>query len=509
MRYCPVRSAGIIDLGSNTARLVVLRYRAGYRFQLLDELREVVRLSEGMGDSGILRAEPFERGLQALRTFHSYCEANDIDDVRATATSAVRAARNGDAFVEAALDRAGVELEVLSGEQEARHGALAVANSLDVSDAVVFDLGGGSMQLSRLEGRRFAGGGALPLGAVRTTETFVRSDPPKGKALKALRQHVREVLAPRLDALPAGAPVIGVGGTVRNLANVAQSRAGYRPELLHGYRLHRRELEDLLEELAALPVARRRDVKGLNSDRADIIVAGGTVIAETLAALGADGVTISGQGLREGLFYPFMFPEGDHLAPDLREFSVLNLMREYYDNPEHNHHVRLLALELFDQLAPLHRLGPEARDLLGAAALVHDIGMAVDYYAHHKHGMYLVMGRALPGYSHREQVLIGLLVRYHRRGSPADQGYAGALEPGDMERLSLLAGVLRLAEYLERSKAQRVRGVRCHLGGGVVQIEALAHGDAEIEVREAGMRSGLLASALGVTVEVIAGHATA
>lgn len=504
-----MRSVGIIDLGSNTARLVVLLYRADYRFQLLDELREVVRLSEGMGPSRILRAEPFERGLQALRTFRSYCDAVGIDDLRATATSAVRAAINGEAFVEAAQQRAGVELEILTGQQEAEHGALAVANSFDVQDAVVFDLGGGSMQLSRLRGRRFEQGGALPLGAVRTTEAFLTSDPPRGRELKALRRHVREQLAPRLAELPLGVAVVGMGGTLRNLANIVQSRTGYRPDLLHGYRLRREALEELVADLAGRSVQRRRDVKGLNRDRADIIVAGGVVIAETLAALQVDEVSISGQGLREGLFYPFLFPHGDHLAPDVREFSALNLMREYYDNAPHNLHVRHLALQLFDQLADLHGLGAWERSVLAAAALVHDIGMAVDYYAHHKHGMYLVMGRAMPGFSHREQVLIALLVRYHRRGSPSDQGYGAVLEDGDLDRLTRLAGMLRLAEYLERSKAQRVRDVHCHLGDGYLQVEALSNGDAEIEIREAGARSDLMAASLGVSVEVVAGYGRA
>ncbi len=497
---------GIIDLGSNTARLVVLLYRPDYRYQLLDELREVVRLSEGMGEERILRAAPFRRGLEALATFRSYCDAAGIDDLRATATSAVRAAANGASFVAAARERAGIELEVLEGEQEARYGALAVANSLEVRDAVVLDLGGGSMQLSLLRERRFQGGGALPLGAVRTTEAFLGSDPPRGRDLKALRKHVRALLRPRVAELGAGLPVVGMGGTVRNLANVVQARTDYQPALLHNYVLRREALDELLAELAALPLEKRRDVRGLNRDRADIIVAGGVVIAETLAALGADEVRISGQGLREGLFYPYLFPDDDHLAPDVREFSALNLMREYYDNPAHNLHVRKLALQLFDQLEALHGLGAAERSLLSAAALVHDIGMAVDYYAHHKHGMYLVMGRALPGFSHREQVLIALLVRYHRRGTPGDQGYAQALEAGDIDRLTTLAGLLRLAEYLERSKAQRVDEVRCHTADGFLQVEAIARGDADIEVREAGARSGLLASALGVRVEVVAGY---
>ncbi len=505
-----MRNVAIIDLGSNTARLVALLYRPGYRYQLLDELREMVRLSEGMGAGGILRAEPFERGIEVLRTFRSYCDAVGVEEIRATATSAVRSARNGDSFVAAARERANLELDVLAGDSEARHGVLAVANSLALRDALVFDLGGGSLQLSHMADRRFAGGRAYPLGAVRTTEGLLASDPPRGKELKSLAKRVRELLEPSLDELPVGLPVVGMGGTLRNLANVVQGRNGYRPELLHGYRLPRVELEALVEELTAMPVAARRDVPGLNRDRADIIVAGGRVIVELLRLASADHVVISGQGLREGLFYPFLFPdEADNLSPDVREFSALNLMREYYDNPAHNLHVRHLACRLFDQLAPLHGLGRSERELLAAAALVHDIGMAVDYYSHHKHGMYLVMGRPLPGFDHREQVMVALLVRYHRRGTPADQGYGSVLAPGDLQRVRLLAGLLRTAEYLERAKAQRVRDVRCHIGDGYVQIEALSAAEADIEVREANGRSDLLAAALGAKVEVVPGYAPA
>ncbi len=501
-----MRTVGIIDLGSNTARLVVMAFEPGRRYQLADELREVVRLSEGMGEERILRAEPFERGIEVLRTFRSYCDAAGIDEIRATATSAVRSARNGPAFVRAARERAGVELDTLAGDSEARCGALAVANSLAIEDAVVFDLGGGSMQLSVLEGRRFAGGRAYPLGAVRTTERFLRSDPPKGKERRALVREVRKVLAESLDAMPAALPLVGMGGTLRNLANVVQSRAGYRPEMLHAYRLRAAELEALVDELAGMSVSQRRAVPGLNRDRADIILAGGLVILTLMQERGADEVTISGQGLREGLFYPYLFPEEEgHLAPDLRSFSVLNLMRAYHDRPAHNGHVRRLALALFDQLADLHGLGQAERELLGHAAWVHDVGMAVDYYGHHKHGMYLVMGRPLPGFSHREQVLIALLVRYHRRGTPAEQGYGAVLDGSDMQRVGVLAGLLRVAEYLERSKAQRVREVRCHAAPGYVQIEARSVGDATVEVREADAHADLLASALSATVDVVQG----
>ena len=340
----------IVDVGSNTAKLIALAYEPGRSWRQLDELRAVVRLSEGLEEGGELGAKPFARGLAALRTFASYAKAAEVDDLVATTTSAVRDAANGPAFVAAAADL-GVELRVLSGEDEARIGALAVANGLGVHDAVTFDLGGGSFQLGELRGRRWRRGESWPLGAVRATERYLRGDPPKGKGLKALATAAREAVAPWFAASGATTTFVGVGGTLRNLANVHQKRVGYPLDLLHGYRLPATDLQAIARDLAAMTTAERAAVPGLNRDRADIVAAGATVIAQVVAAAGVPEVLVSGQGLREGLFYPYLLPDApDHLLEDVRSFSVLNLMRQYHDDPAHNGHVRTLALALFDAL---------------------------------------------------------------------------------------------------------------------------------------------------------------
>lgn len=505
-----MQSVAIIDLGSNTARLVALEFEPERRFRMVDELRQLVRLSEGMGEERVIRPEPFERAIDALRTFRSYCDAARIRHVRATTTSAVRVAVNGDAFLKAARERAGVDLRVLSGEEEAGAGVLAVANSLPVSDAVVFDLGGGSMQVSAMRDRRFRVGRAYPFGAVRATEEYLSTDPPKPKQVKALTRAVRHALEDDLARLPRGAPVVGMGGTLRNLANVVQQADGYVPQLLHGYRLKRNRLAALVDDLLAMPLDARRAVGGLNRDRADIIVAGGIVIRTLLELLQADEVMISGQGLREGLFYPYLFPRGDHLAPDVRDFSVWNLEREYQGRPEHDGHVRDLAVQLFDDLRPRHGFGEAERRLLAAAAVVHDVGMVIDYYAHHKHGMYLVMGRPLAGFEHREQAIIALLVRYHRRGTPSEQGLGAVLEAGDMQRVRVLSGILRMAEYLDRAKSQRIEAVTCEDAlASPLRIEAWSKTDAHVEVEMAQVRSELLADALGVPIDVVPATAPA
>ncbi|MCA9835871.1 MAG: Ppx/GppA family phosphatase [Trueperaceae bacterium] len=502
----PEERIAIIDLGSNTARLVVFAYEAKKHYQLVDELREVVRLSEGMGEGKIIRADAYERALQTLVSFKTYCDAAGIAKIRATATSAVREAQNGESFLRSARERAGLELELLPGDAEARMGTLAVANSLPYPDAIIFDIGGGSLEVSLMQGRKFVKAASWPLGAVTATEQFLQHDPVKKKEVKALLKETRSQAEGFFADLPKELPVIGIGGTIRNLADVQKKRENYVLDILHDYVLKKSDLAEIVEDLVEKTVVEKRDISGLNSDRADIITAGGIVVLEALEFSGAAEMIISGMGLREGLFFTELMPDEPHLLDDVRGFSIANLAQRYYDRPAHNEHVKVLSLKLFDELCSLHQYGDWERELLGHAALIHDIGMAVNYYDHHKHGLFLVMSAALPGFSHREQALIGLLCRYHRKGSPSSQGYDALLQEDDMARLGKLAALLRLAEYLERSKSQRIKDLRCHIGEGFVQIEALAQGDAYIELREANDRKDLFAEAYGVKVEVILGH---
>ncbi len=499
----PEDHVAIIDLGSNTCKLILMAYQPDYSYRQVDELRQVVRLAEGMGSANILRADAFERGINVLKNYRMYCQAAGVSDIIATATSAVRDSKNGDSFLAAAKEQAGISPVILSGEKEAYYGVLAVANSLNIADGFIVDIGGGSAQLSEMKARNFVQGQSWPLGALRLTEQFFSNDPPKKKELKALEKHIKTQLETIPENFAAADTLVGMGGTIRNLAKIQQKRENYSLDLKHNYMFKEAHLANIVDMLAEATTAERKDISGLNSDRADIILAGAVVARELLARSAANAITISGQGVREGLFYSRFVESDTHVLDEVRHFSVVNLMRRYYNNVPHNEHVCKLALALFDGLESLHGYGANERELLAAAARLHDIGMAVSYYDHHKHGFYLTMGAALPGYSHREQIIIGLLVRYHRKGSPDDEGYGDLLEDGDMTRVSKLAALLRLAEYLERSKAQRVKDLRCHISEDYVQLEVLAEDDISIELHEARNRAGLFEDAYDVRVDIM------
>ncbi len=497
---------GIIDLGSNTTRLIVMEYEPGRCFRLTDEVSEAARLAEGVAETGRLRPGPIRRAVTALGMFERFCRGTGVEQVIAVGTSAIREAPNQDEFWSALRAETSLDLRIISAKEEAFYGYLGAANALGLTQGYVFDTGGGSTQVIAVGGRRPVETFSTQAGVVRFTERYVTTDPISKSELKALREAARQAFA-GLSWLRAGPhqPLAGVGGTVRTLARIDQKARGYPLDRIHGYVLTRAGLAAIIEQLARKGRRDREQIPGLKDDRVDVTLAGAVIIEQLMERGGFEQLTVSGQGVREGLFYAHFLQGADPpLLDDPRSFSILNLARlSYYEEP-HCQKVAELSLSLFDQLVPLHGYGPWERELLAHAATIHDIGVAVGYYDHHKHGEYLVHNATLLGFSHREIVILGELVRNHRKGMGDLSPYAQVLEPDDAGRIMRLSALLRLAEYLERSKSQVVRSVSVQLGE-TVRLTVHADGDASVEIWDTGRRAGLFRKAFNKEIEIVAG----
>lgn len=493
---------GIVDLGSNTSRLVVYGYQPGRWFRLLDDIRETVRLGEGLGIDRQLSAAAIDRAAATLELFADHAASIGLDQLEVIATSALRDASNRDHFL-ARVAHLNLSIRILSGEQEARYGVGAVANSFNLERGWVFDLGGGSAQLSLMEERRFQEGDAYPLGAVRLTEAHLSSDPPSVSQIKALEATVAHWLAPRATTLAADpAPLIAMGGSVRNLARAVQRRSDYPLPLLHGYPLRRDDLEQLTDTLLTSSTEQRARIPGLKPDRADVIVAAALVYRWLLRHGDREELWISGQGLREGAFYSH-FLEPPCLLDDVREFALDNLFAQYPQPPVHTRQMRHLCRRLFDTLAPLHSLGDAAASLLDAAALLHDIGNSVSYYRHHRHGAYLLTAAPLFGFSHREQALLARLVRFHNKGTPRLGTYKSLAGPEDHQLLLQLSACLRLAEALERSRAGRVRDLWATVEAEEIVLHLDVEGSAAVEIWEASKQAPMVERAFGKRLRIL------
>jgi exopolyphosphatase / guanosine-5'-triphosphate,3'-diphosphate pyrophosphatase len=492
------RRLAVIDLGSNSFRLVVFSWVPGAWWKRTDEIHEPVRIGEGLDAAGELGAEPMERALETLELYAHFCRATGVEDVQPLATSAIRDAGNREAFLARARERAALDVRVLSREEEARYGYLAAVNSTTLSDGVALDLGGGSMQLTRVAGRLAAESGSWPLGAVRMTERFLPGEQVKRKQIKALRAHVAEQLAGARWL--KGPRLVGIGGTVRNLAAAAQIEAGLPSYGVQGHAIERAALDDLVEELAARPASERGEVPGIKAARADLILAGAVVVQSVMEAGGFGALEATEAGLREGVFYETLLAGADPpLFEDVRAASVRNLASAYHADFAHTEHVAGLALGIWDALAAagVHAGDAAERELLWAAAMLHDIGTTVDYDDHHKHSRYLILNAGLPGFTPRETALVGQIARYHRKGTPSLGEFEPLARKGDERLLARAAATLRLAEQLERSRDQTVRSTRIDVRDGQVRLELEATEDVTIARWAAERQRDVFARAFG------------
>jgi exopolyphosphatase/guanosine-5'-triphosphate,3'-diphosphate pyrophosphatase len=529
----PDERLAVIDLGSNSFRLVVFTAADGW-WKRTDEIYEPVRIGEGLAASGRLGEEPMRRALATLDVFAHFCRAAGLlsdrgstrapseGTVDAVATSAIRDAENAAEFLARARDLTGLPIRVLDREVEARYGYLAAVNSTTLTDGCVLDLGGGSLQLVRVIDRIDRESGSWSLGAVRMSERFLPPNgPAKRKQIDELRAHVAKELEQAPWLAQSGRRLVGLGGTVRSLATAVQRAAGLPSNGVQGMFVERGALDELVQRLAALPAAERSTIPGIKPARADLILAGAIVVQGVLDAGGFDGLEATEAGLREGVFFERLL--GRQVRPlfkDLRRTSVMNLATRYNVDAAHTDHVATLALGMFDELARLglHDGDARERELLWAACMLHDIGMSVDYDDHHKHSRYLILNGGLPGFTPVEVATIAQAARYHRKGMPDPGPLAALFEAEDLARLNRCAVLLRLAEDLERSRDQLVRGVEVSLldgnangngeggdnGTGEVELRVIADGEAAVPRWAASRETELFARAFHHDLSVAA-----
>jgi exopolyphosphatase/guanosine-5'-triphosphate,3'-diphosphate pyrophosphatase len=487
------RHVAVIDLGSNSWRLVIYTYGVDAPrewWKQTDELYESVRIGSGMAASGVLSEDAMSRGLETLAIFARFCHANGLadDDVHVFATSAIRDARNREPFLTRVRETTGYDVEVLSTADEAHYGYVAAINSTTLEDGVVLDIGGGSMQLIQVRQRREVASISLPIGAVRMTEAFLsEGDPDRGarkKDLQRLREHLAGELSNAGWLSGHGGRLVGTGGAVRNLAAAAQraqfGATGGTDIGIQGFVVSAGALDELVDTLAALPVGERRGVPGIKPGRGDIILAAAVALQTVVELGGFDGLEATEAGLRDGIFLArTILGEDEPRFADVRRAAVHNLAVQYESDLPHTEHVAHLALQMHESLAENGLFEPEPgeAELLWAAAMLHDVGMTISYGDHHKHSRYLIVSAELPGFDPRERALIAQMTRYHRKGVPKLGEWAKLGREGDEEMLDRCAMILRLAEHLERGRDQSVSEVHLRTNGDGVSLHLLAEGD--------------------------------
>lgn len=503
-----------IDIGTNSIHLVVARVSGPHALEVMGREKEMVRLGSGAGELKHLSDEAVDRGIDALARFREMAEAYGAP-VTAVATSAVREAQNQQVFLDRARDEAGVEVDVISGFEEARLIHLGILQAVAVFDEqlLLCDIGGGSTELLVGSKGETLAARSLKMGAIRMTQRFFGGDKITQAAVDACRRYVRANLAAfGRDVRALGFDVaVGSSGTMATLCAMAAARIDETvPKTWNNFKLTRTDLKAVVKSLVKASSAdARAKLPGMDPKRADIILGGAIILEQVFEELDIEAMVYSDYALREGvLLDAWQRHHGGslHHLSDLRRRSVLHLAEQMDEDTVHSNHVATLALSLFDQTVEQHDLGDDAREYLEAAALLCNLGLFLSHAGHHRHSYYMIRNSEhLTGFTNREIELIAQIARYHRKSVPGVKHPEFALlSKKDQALVRCAAGLLRIAIGLDRTHGQKVSEVKVS-GRKSLTIEAVSRNGSDIglELFSASQRADLAAEALGLPVELV------
>ncbi len=524
------RRLGVIDIGSNSIRLLAVELADERTWKVLGEERAMTRLAQGLARGGGLSPDAMARSVEAIGRFLAIAERLGCASVRAFATAAVREAGNRADFESLVKDRTGLTLELVSELDEGKLTFRSVARVIDLTHgtSAVADIGGGSLEVVQATDEVITSNTSMPLGAVRLTEAFGGADACAGHRYKEMRKAIARQIARRVR-VPSAPPavLVGCGGTFTTLLTLGAASRGVlldraSPALATLGPVSLAQTRGMIETLRGLSLEERLRVPGLPSDRADIVIAGFTVIERLMTHLGVTQVHVHPGGFREGLLLRMIdddLAEQDRASQNASDEDHMRWVRAFaqrcrYERA-HSEQVARLALRLYDQFREESDLIPglgsarHERLLLEAASVLHDIGMLVEYRSHHKHSRTIIRHADLRGFTPREIDLIALIARYHRRAAPRTRhaGFAALGEP-DRALVRRLAAILRVADGLDRAHAQNTTDVRVRFGRGEITLEVDGVADTGADIDAADEKSDLLRAVLGVKLSIAPATAT-
>ncbi|CAM4188897.1 exopolyphosphatase/guanosine-5'-triphosphate,3'-diphosphate pyrophosphatase [Paenibacillus endophyticus] len=479
---------GIIDIGSNSVRLVVYERTANGAHRVADSSKRPARLSERIDEDGCLPLSAIDELIDTLNHFTMICTHNHTSNIRAVATAAIRNAHNRTEILGRIKAETGLTIELLSGEDEASYGFLGMINSLNIKDGLLIDIGGGSTELSLFRNRALVRSVSFPFGCVSLNKRFGAKGMLLDEELKALEMLVTEAVKnePWIGELP-GLPLVGVGGTVRALGKMHQAAYKYPFPQTHNYPATSEHVDELFHQMRKLPLDKRRKLPGLSKERADVVVPGVAILRVLFRAAKASYYRICGAGLRDGLFHATRFPNHPKLD-DVLKYSLTNLSALHPEAPkQHVMQVNRIALEIYDVLHYEHALPSQTRVLLDTASQLFRIGASIDYYEYARHSFYLIINSQLNGLTHREMIMTAAIASYKSKGRARQHisEYKELLNDSDLDIIYKLGALLQLSAALDRGETQAIAQLNVQLSGNQLLLRPVQpRGTLDVERRE-------------------------
>lgn len=485
------RRVGIMDIGSNSIRLVIYETGDGGGYQVLKECRESARLSAIVTPEGDMPLEAVSVIVPVLKQFAEVSVAYEVEEIRAVATAAIRNASNGEEVIDYLNRETGLTIELLPGEMEGHYGFIGVVNRIDIEDGYIIDIGGGSTEITLFRDRARVSSVSFPFGAVNMNVRFGNETTGRWEesSVEELRQLVLDAAQKHewISEHP-DLPMVGLGGTIRAVGKMHQRKLKYSLEQIHHYTLEAEDTDYYYQQLPAMSNDQRKRIAGLSKTRSDIIVPGVIILNTLFRYMHCSHYVISGTGLRDGLFFEWERGKDNAIVEDVLEYEIgAALHGEPLPRQRHLRWVQQLSSELYEALGE----GQEDvsnRKILRTASLMYRVGMKIGYHDFEEHTRYLLTTRAVAGLNHRETVLVAFIAIFGSKGKIKKRRisteYADILHPKDEERIRRLGAVLQLAAAMDVSETQPVDRLVAVRKGRDFELTVHCHTEASMETHE-------------------------
>ncbi|QLY79770.1 exopolyphosphatase [Clostridium intestinale] len=474
----------IIDIGSNSMRMLIIAMN-NKSFRVLDEVKETVRLGKDM-HLNYLNPDRMEKAFKTLKFFKSLCDAQEINNIRIVATEAVRKAKNQKEFLNYIKENLNLDIQVLTGKEEAYYDYFGTVNTLEVSSALLMDIGGSSTEFILMKDRKIEESISIPIGAINLTENFSLDTLIDDEKELKMDDFLSDKLADITWLKEAtGLPLIGIGGSLRNIAKIHSKRENYPLDILHNYELKASDINDIYKHISSLDVNQRKKVKGLSKDRIDVFLGPLALITKVLNSYDIENVIISGSGIREGLLFEHMLK--DNIVESVLDASLENHLELYDINKVHASNVLKLSSSLLKELSPIFKSSKSSSKVLKVASLLHDCGVRINYYQNHELALQILLKSKINGLSHKEIVMSAYTAAYFNKNDLkiSEKNLDKLLSKEDVDTINKLRILLRIAKNLDRAMDGNIEALKCDISLDEVYIKVKSKKDPSLEILSA------------------------
>lgn len=481
-----MKRISVIDIGSNSIRLVIVDINNEY-FKVVDEFKETVRLGKDINKDGSLCSKRMQKAIDTLGFFKKLCDELSVDEIIAVATEAVRKASNREEFIQNVYKKTEINIDIIDGKMEAYYDFLGGINSLNINDCLMIDIGGASTELIEVRNKQIKNSISFPFGALSLAEKFKLSG--KGCMINEshLKNYVKEFFtkAPWLKNI-RGVPLVGIGGTVRNIAKIHRRKIKYTFDTIHNYQMTPEQVKEIYNFVVCKTISSRKKVKGLSIDRIDIFPNAVSVVNAVMEYCNISEIYVSSKGLRDGILYSYILKDNS-IIDDVLDFSLRNLMINYGINIVHAERVWNMCSSLYTQLENLIKAPRDFSKILKVSSLLHDCGITLDYHNHHKHSFYMILNSSLYGLCHKDILISAYIAALHRKQDFAltEPYHKKLIKREELQIIEKLGVLLQISESLDRGLNGNVEQADVLIDENSVTLKLHSKNDSSLEINEA------------------------